>query len=556
MKRMKKLLALLLVVSLSLPVMSGCGKSDGPITLTVYSQLANTSGQQVGWFAAEILERFNVVMNIVPDADGVYETRMESGNLGDIVVWGSDGTQYQEAANKGMLYDWNADNLLQEYGTYIYENMPYALEKNAGLTESGAVYGFGHNVAASAGDHEDFFYTWDIRWDLYKELGYPEVKNLDDYIEVMKDMKEIYPLDQNGNETYAVTLWPDWDGRMVMYVKAMATAYYGYDELALGLYDYVNGVFHPALEEGGPYLEMLRFFNKLYQNDLLDPNSMTGTYDTMAEKVRAGGTFFSIFNYSGSAAFNKEENLANNQMMCPLVPSEATPIAYGMSLLGGNRVWTIGSSTEYPELCMEIINWLATPQGYMTYLYGPEGDCWYYDEEGNTHFTELGETFNANRQAEVPAELGGGTFNDGVCGINNSTWSIDAENPDSNGETYNNKFWKSRQLAATYEIDQDWRTFMGVETPAAYMETTNYTVAPASTYAEAKTTEEFDFVLNAVTDCLVTESWNAIYATSDEEFDEIVARMIDSCNRYGYDEVVAWSQENADRRRALELEYQ
>ena len=54
-------------------------------------------------------------------------------------------------------------------------------------------------------------------------------------------MKEICPTDELGNETYAASLWPDWDGNMVMYVKAMATAYYGYDELGFGLYNPTNG---------------------------------------------------------------------------------------------------------------------------------------------------------------------------------------------------------------------------------------------------------------------------------------------------------------------------
>lgn len=70
-------------------------------------------------------------------------------------------------------------------------------------------------------------YTWDVRWDLYKELGYPEIKNLDDMVEVLAQMKEICPKDDNGKTTYGVSLFNDWDGDMVMFVKSTATAYYG-----------------------------------------------------------------------------------------------------------------------------------------------------------------------------------------------------------------------------------------------------------------------------------------------------------------------------------------
>ena len=98
-------------------------------------------------------------------------------------------------------------------------------------------------------------YSWDLRWDLYSQLGYPEIKNLDDLLAVFKKMKEICPTDELGNETYAASLWPDWDGNMVMYVKALATAYYGYDELGFGLYNPTNGEFYDALDENGPYIE-------------------------------------------------------------------------------------------------------------------------------------------------------------------------------------------------------------------------------------------------------------------------------------------------------------
>lgn len=580
-KAVKKATSIALVAAMAAGCLAGCGgnssgsvdnsteagasagsaasSSDKPVTLTVFSELANYSGEQMGWSAKILLDKFNVVLNIIPEQDGVYETRMESGDLGDIVIWGSDGENYSKALQAGLLYDWNEDDLLTEYGPDIAANMSYALEKNSELTktitngESDAVYGFGHNVATSAEDHEAFFYTWDLRWDLYKELGYPEVKNLDDLVEVFKQMKEICPTDDNGNETYAVSLWPDWDGDMVMYVKSLATAYHGYDEHGIGVYDSDTGTFHDALEENGPYLEALKFFNKLYQNNLLDPNSMTQTYDNMIEKVRAGGTFWSIFNYSGSAGYNTEEHLADNKMMLSMVPSEASPIAYGMNVQGGNRIWSIGANTQYPELCMEIINWLCTPEGTMTYNYGPEGLCWYYDEDGYTHFTDFGKKAYTDRTTAMIDDYEGlGNFNDGCMQFNNTTWSINATNPDSNGEKYNYEFWKSNQTEAGCDTEQDWRDYYGVSSVQEYMEKQKYVVAPATSFTLASKTDDFKTTWSAVTDVIVTYSWRAIYANSDEEYDQIVAEMREQAKNYGYDECVEWSLEQAAARHELE----
>ncbi len=250
MKKMRKILATVLAFSMAL-ALAACGNtgsektgrgepsggdnskqnnSGEPVELVVYSQLANYSGEQEGWFAKLLLEKFNAKITIIPDTDGVFDTRMEAGNLGDIVVFGSTGNDYKRAVKSGMLLDWNKYDLLDNHGAYIKDHMPQALLANKNLTSSiteGAsdtLYGFGHSVASSSDSHEQFFYTWDFRWDLYKQLGYPVVKDLDDMVTLFEQMKELSPTDENGNPTYAVSLWPDWDGNMVMYVKAFETA--------------------------------------------------------------------------------------------------------------------------------------------------------------------------------------------------------------------------------------------------------------------------------------------------------------------------------------------
>ena len=531
---------------------------DETIEITVFSQLANYSGKLTGWFAEVMKREFNCEMTIIPDTDGMFDTRMESGDLGDIVVFGSNGDQYQRAVKEGMLYDLNEDDLLTNYGAYMKENMPYALENNANLNETvtgeKVVHGIGHNVATSPDDHEAFFYTMDVRWDLYKELGYPEINNLDEFYQLMVDMKALCPTDENGNETYATSLWPDWDGNMVMYVKSFATCYWGYDEMGFGLYDVETGDYHDALEADGPYLKSLKFFNKLYQADLIDPNSMTQTYNEMSEKVTAGGTFFSIFDYAGSQLYNTEAHLTEGKAMYPMVPNDATPLCYGMNVLGGNRMYTIGANTEYPELCMAIINYLTTPEGYMTYNYGPKDLCWYYDEEGNSCLTELGEAAQADRKGTMmPEEWGGGNFNDGTFQANNTTWSKDASNPDSNGETYNYINWKSRRTDETYDILKDWRDKYGQYTFQDYMNTTNFKVALGTSYTESKRSDDLKIIWEQVAECLVNYTWQAIYAETDEEYDRIVNEMITKCGEYDPEGLcLAWCEEEAKIRCALE----
>lgn len=518
------------------------------VTLDVFDQLANYSGEQIGWFGQIMLEKFNVKLNIIPDEDGVYETRMESGDLGDLVIWGNNGDEYLQAVNQGLLYDWDEDDLLSEYGPYIEEHMGTALEQNANIS-GGVVYGFGFDVAVDSSERQDVMYTWDLRWDLYKELGYPEINNLDDVVDVLAQMKEICPTDDLGRTTYGVSLFNDWDGDMVMYVKSTASAYYGYDEFGFGLYDPVDHVYYPCLEEDGPYLVALKFYNTLYQKGLLDPDSQTQKYDGMLEDYQNGTAFLNVFNFMGSALYNSEAHAAEGKAMYPVPPTEAEPIAYGQSIYGGNRIWSIGNYTEYPELCMAILNWLSTPEGRMTAEYGPKDVCWYYDENGKTCFTDLGRTAKLDGKTEMSGGYSG-TFEDGGFKMNNTTWAIDSENPDSNGDTYNYQKWESYNSEASSEIEADWRAYTGCNIPDERM--TKYRLAPGTTYSAGVRSDELQVVWNQVATCIKDNSWKAIYAKSDAEFDQIVADMISQAMEYGYEQCIEFQKNEATLRAAAE----
>ncbi len=594
---MKKLVSLLLALTLALGCCSALAESipyysvtsdvydifpldDETITLEVYSQLANYNGLQTGWSAALLKDLFNVEVVIIPDMDGTYETRMANGNLGDLVVWGANGEDYKQAIAKGHLLNWDEvydertsdASYVELYAPYVAANYGDALATNRTVSGDGNLYGFGMDVALEQGSHKSFMYSWDLRWDLYKELGYPEIKDMDDLIEVFKQMKAICPTDEMGNETYAASLWPDWDGNMVMYVKALATAYYGYDELGFGLYNPNNGEYYDCLglcdvETGeylatpnneGPYIQMLRFFNKLYREGLLDPNSMTQTYDEMGTKVKNGGVFWGIFNYASSMVFNTQEHLEAGKMMYARVPDEANPIVYGMSTLGGNRIWTVGAYTAYPELCMAILDFLATPEGSMTMWYGPRGLTWDYNEQGGMYFTELGLKTSKDSKTDMNGIVWtspytgkqytlSGTFNDGCLQINNTTLSRDMINPDGKlGEAFNKDTWVSEQTAATYAIQEDWRQWSGVPLVDQYFEKINrYTIMPDIPYSEAVKSDELKVKWDQCAKSITTNSWRAIYAKADGEFNMHIMNMRNQCKAYGYKDCNAWTMGEA-----------
>ncbi|MDR0325563.1 MAG: hypothetical protein LBI19_05670, partial [Oscillospiraceae bacterium] len=507
------------------------------------------------WSAELLREKFNVNITIINDNDGTFVTRMEARDLGDIVLFGNNGKQYLEAIEAGLLFDWEEDDLAQEYGPYVWENMQLALETNRKIS-GGTIYGYGYDVAASAGSIKEFIYYPYVRWDLYQQLGYPEIKTLEDFIPLLEDMVALEPYTDKGQKTYGVSMFPDWDGAMVMMVKSTA-ALYGYEEFHMGLYDQETQTFQGCLEEGGQYLRALKFYNTLNQKGLLDPDSQGQTFDQATAKYLNGQSMFNIFTFVAES-FNSEENQAAGKSVECIAANDQLNIVAGLAGYGGNRVWAIGANTAYPELCMEIINWLSTPEGVLSYNYGPKGVTWDYDEEGNTYMTDLGLQAQDNKETTT-IEYGGwrGAYKDGEFQHNLTSWSRDAINPESAlGETFNFQNWASTMLnKPVTPIRQSWRDHYDAIRGDDYLVDRGlYSITVQSTYSEAKRSSELETIYNQVKESIKANSWSAIYAKSDEEYDAIVAKMIAEAKGFGYDELVEWSIEEAVRRKAAEEE--
>ena len=529
---------------------------DETVTLTVYSQLSNYEGEQIGWFADIMKEKFNVKLNIISNGDGVFDTRMESGNLGDIVLFGSDGDEYARAYQNGMLFDWNEDDILSDFGPYIKSHMADALDKNAKISD-GTVYGFGFDVASGPGQYGEFDYHPDIRYDLYKEIGSPEIKELEDYVDVLKQMKEVCPTSDSGKETYGVSLFKDWDGNMVMFVKATATNFFGLDEFHFGFYDADTGAFEDCLQEGGHYERCLKFYNTLYQQGLLDPDSMTQGYDGCMEDYQDGGAFFCIFNWMGATQYNTNEHMAEGKKLLPVVATNEDTVVYGLGQSGSNRIWSIGAKSQYPELCMAIINYLCTPEGRLDYEYGPQGVCWEWLDNGKAELTDFGldcKALAAREDKVMPAPYSG-LWDDGCPQMNNTTWSLNTTIPDGvDGQTFNFKYWDKYLALDVDKAEQEWRTDMGVESYTEYMTKYNYSIALPHNYAESAKSDELATTWEQVKTCIQNGSWQAIYAKDDSEFESVVTKMRADADSYGYQECIEWCENEAALRKAAEYE--
>jgi len=553
---MRKVIAGFLAVVMTLSLGAGCsqsgGKSGEVVDIIIYTQLANFAGEQTGWAGEILREKFGVRVTIINEMDGGFATRMAGGFLGDIVIFGSDGNQYLDAVEAGMLLDWEKDDMLKDFGPYIYENMQQALDKNRNLS-GGNVYGFGFNVAGSSENHMAHIYYPYLRWDLYTELGRPPINTLEDFIPILAAMQELEPVSTAGTKTYGASSFMSWDGDMVMMVKSTA-ALYGWEEFGFGLYNVLTQEFEGCLEKDGWYLRCLKFYNTLYQMGLFDEDSMTQTFEDASAKYRNGVSFWNIFTFVAES-FNTVGHLEAGKSMQCVPAADQLNLVEGLNVYGGNRVWAIGANSNYPELAMEIINWLCTPEGVLTYNYGPKGVTWDYDEEGNTYLTPIGITIQDDKRTIIEFNGAEMIYKDGEFQHNNTTWSMDAINPESaKGETFNWEFWDSTITSRVpAPIQQSWRDWADAITADEFLRNEEKVAISIGTpFSMGKRDAELDTIWEQVKLEIRASSWSAIYAKSDTEFDMIVAGMIRSARAYGYDRCIEFIEGEAQRRREAE----
>lgn len=562
----KKFIAIIVAMLLVFPgfALAGCEKKSNKIVIDVYSQLANYAGIQKGWFGKVIEDRFGVQLNIIPTDDGIFATRAASGDLGDLILFGGNSSEYVESIEGGLLMEWS-DELLDNYGPWIKYNMSAALEHNKTAFGGGTkIYGFAHDVSSSPELLGSYDYHPDLRFDLYQQIDeeLQQIDTLEDYLPALKAMQDL--ADEDG--TYGLSLFSDWDGNSVMFVKALG-ALYGYDEFGFSHYDTTTKAVKPYLPTDNTvvtadninnymYLRCLKFYYEANQLGILNPNSNTQKFDDVSNSYTNGKTLFALFSWLGANAYNNPTRLSEGKGMFAVPAADAKNIIYQSSVYGGDRMWAIGSKCERPELVMEIINWLCTPEGVMTYQHGPRGLTWDYKEvEGKTvaYVLDEGREYLTDNNKIVPDEFGGGKYGDGSYKMNNTTFSLNSINPNT-GERYNRDYWTTEINRNVSEAEKDWRDFYGVSTVDELLET-KHSVSINCGYSMKPYGAELQLKADNVKNAIKTKSWLAIYAKDDAEFYSIVNDMIGQAKEAGYNDLAAFDQAEGTTRKNLEIAY-
>ena len=526
---------------------------DNEITIDVFDGLANYMGVQQGWFADIVKEKFNMKLNIIAPnvaggGDTLYNTRVAAGDLGDLIIT-DKGQKLDELIEGGLVLD----------ASDYYPAMENLAKFDAPVQHlndgSDGLYGFPSAVSSlkptepSEGLNPTFGPF--VRWDLYKQLGYPEIDTLEDLLPVLSDMQDLNPTADNGQPVYAFSLFKDWDGNMMVTAKQPA-CFYGYDEIGFVLAKADGSDYQSILDPDSEYIRNLRLYYDANQLGLVDPESTTQNYDTLFSKFQNGQVLFSWWPWLGQSAYNTEDNMAAGKGF-EMVPLKDQKIfSYGAEAYGGKQVFAIGSKAEDPERIAAFIDWLYSAEGAYANSSqtgasaGPKGLTWDVNDAGEPELSDFGKQVFLEGGATVPDEWGGGDYADGVSALNlSAVLPIDVD-PET-GFPYSYTFWPSYQATIANPLTEDWSANMDEATSTVgYLQASDQLlVAPGASYAAPADDSEIETLRNQVKDIIKTYSWQMVFAENDAQYQDLLDELIEKADGLGYQKVLDFDMANA-----------
>lgn len=566
----KRVISTLLCTVMVVSLLTGCGgdnkktadnknSEDGKykdfITVDVYDEFANYQGIQSGWFAKIVKDKFNMELNIIaPNVAGggqtLYQTRSAAGELGDLVLVNTSNGKLNDLVSSGLIMD--CTDLMD--GKDIVKNYGDAIDvTNEDLPEKG-MFAFPNSVSTDAATEsseglEPTFGPY-IRWDYYKELGYPKMENLDDFLDVLEDMQKLAREKEGSEDIYAISLFKDWDDNMMNNAKQPACMY-GYDEVGFVLSKADGTEEQSILDDDSIYMDVLDFFYEANQRGLVDPDSTTQNYDTWSAKYTDGKVLYCPWPWVGQNLYNTAENKAAGKgfMMAPVEDMQI--FSYGSCPEGNStQVIAIGSNAEDPQRMADFIDWLYSPEGIelngqANGAAGIKGLTWDINEDGKPELTDFGKKALPMNDVAVDEEYGGGNWKDGVSALNFKTVNLQDIDPNT-GEAYDYLAWETTLEDNKTALDEDWSTYMGADTTMEYLEKNDkILVAPGSSYSVPEADSNITTVRGQCKSAIVDGSWKMIFAKDDAEFDSLKKDMQKTAKGLGYDDVLEVDMKNA-----------
>lgn len=187
---------------------------------------------------------------------------------------------------------------------------------------------------------------------------------MDHLLEVLAQICEAHPTNENGDKVYAFSLFKDWDGDSVRAAREMMYLY-GYGP-ATGYYWMKNDGSEVVniLDDGSMYYDMLKLYNTAYTMGILDPDSSTQNWDMFQSKAKDGRVLFVWWPWVTTTIHDRfDMETGSPWPRCQIADSVVNNPATALRLEGlafANRL-----RRQVPGSPVGVLDWYASPEGVM-----------------------------------------------------------------------------------------------------------------------------------------------------------------------------------------------
>ena len=514
---------------------------------------------QSGWFADYIKKKFNIELNIIAPnvaggGDTLFQTRSANGDLGDIIITNLDQSRLKDLVEAELVLDMSEymDDCpnLQRYTT--------AIEEASALAEKDGIWAIPSEVSAMSAtepcDATEPTVAPSLRWDIYAEIGYPEMENTDDLLQVLKQMQDAAGTSDSGKQVYAISLFKDWDGDVMQNADGIK-GLYGYQQVGFCMAKVDGTDIQSILDEDGIYYKSLKFFFDANQMGIVDPESTTQDFSTLSSKYADGAVLYSLWPWLGAGQYNTAENTSQGKGFATAIVGDMQCLTYGSMPYGKMSLGImIGSKCEDPARVAEFIDWLYSDVGVMiaqtisANTCGPEGLTWEM-KDGEPVLTDFGvEAFvNKTEDLQVPEEWGGGSYSDGACQLNYK--SVGLTDMTSDGSMYYTYLkWDDYQSRISTALSNDWSEHNGGATNTIDLlkEKDMLLVLPGTNYATPEYSTDITTIKEQCKQVIVEYSWKMVFAKDEAEFNALFQEMKETAEGLGFNQVLEVDMQNCE----------
>lgn len=351
-----------------------------PITLTLFTADATEDIEFTDPVAQKITELTGVTLEITHPVGGDTQAvplMIASGDYPDLIFAKGDTPMLIDAG--GLL---PLDEMIEEKGDNLKSLYGDMINRLKNSEEDPTTYTVGTYGVHRASWKTDG--TMQLQHAVLKELGYPEIKTLEQYEDALKTYIAAHP-QIDGQDTIGLTLMGgDW--RWLINVGNVASAVAGIpddgewsidDETETATYKYLI----PEVKV------FMKWLNHLNAEGLLDPESFTQKEDAFKAKIASGrvlGLDSPDWMYlEPKASLVNDGKADRTYAMLPVAISEDVQLAVTKDY-GFAGSWGIGISSTSPnaERAFEFLDWMASDEAQVLVNWGLEGVNYTVDENG------------------------------------------------------------------------------------------------------------------------------------------------------------------------------